>query len=55
MIGTCLDCDANIELDENVEIGDVVTCPECKARLEVLDLDPVVLDYAVEEEFGDEG
>ncbi len=49
-MGTCLDCDTNITLDENADIGDVLICPSCKARLEIIDLDPVILDYAVDED-----
>ena len=49
-MGTCLDCDTNINLDENADIGDVLICPGCKARLEIIDLNPVILDYAVDED-----
>ncbi len=48
MMGTCLDCEENFELGDEAEIGDIVECPACKTRLEVLDLHPVVLDYALE-------
>ena len=49
-VGTCLDCDLNIDLDEGADIGDVLVCPGCKARLEIIDLKPVILDYAVDED-----
>jgi len=49
-VGTCLDCDTNIDLDENAEIGDVIICPQCKCRMEIIDLSPVILDYAVDED-----
>jgi lysine biosynthesis protein LysW len=50
-VGTCLECDTNIDIDEDTEIGDIIICPQCKTRLEVIDLAPVViLDYAVDEE-----
>lgn len=48
-MGTCPDCEENFELDENADVGDVIDCPKCKARLEILDLSPVVLDYAIED------
>ena len=49
-MGTCPDCEENFELDDNAEIGSIIECPSCKARLEILDLQPVVLDYAIEGE-----
>ena len=48
-MGTCLECEEQIELDEKVEVGDVVECPHCRTRLEVLDLFPVAFDWAEEE------
>jgi len=50
MMGTCPDCEENFEIGDSVEIGDVIECRACKARLEILDLHPVVLDYAVDKE-----
>jgi len=47
-MGTCLECEENIEIDEGVEVGDIIECPECKTRLEVLDLHPVAFDFAPE-------
>ena len=49
-MGTCLDCDTNIEIGEDTEIGDTLACPKCNARLEVLDVNPVILDYADEDD-----
>ena len=45
-MGTCLECEEHIEIDENVEVGDIIECPGCKTHLEVLDLHPVSFDYA---------
>jgi len=47
-MGTCLECEEQIELDENVDVGHIIECPSCKTRLEVLDLSPVSFDYAPE-------
>jgi lysine biosynthesis protein LysW len=49
-VGTCLDCDTNIDLDEGAAVGDAVMCPKCKANLEIIGLSPVILDYAVDED-----
>jgi lysine biosynthesis protein LysW len=48
MMGTCPDCEENFEIGDGAEIGDFIDCPGCKARLEILDLQPVVLDFAVD-------
>ena len=49
-MGTCLECDENFDLPEGVDIGDIVICPKCKTRHEVLNTFPVSLDYAEEED-----
>jgi len=49
-MGTCLECETNFDLDDSVEVGHFVVCPSCKTRLEVLDLAPVVLDYAIDDD-----
>jgi alpha-aminoadipate carrier protein LysW len=50
MMGTCPDCDENFEIGDATEVGQVVECPSCKAQLEILDLHPVILDYAVDKD-----
>ena len=49
-MGTCPDCEENFELSDEAQIGDIVDCPACKARLEILDLQPVILDYALDDQ-----
>ena len=49
-MGTCLECDTNIDIDENAAVGDIVMCPQCRTRLEIIGLGPAILDYAVDEE-----
>lgn len=46
MIGICLECDEQIELSDDAEVGDHVDCPNCKSKYEILDLHPVMLDWA---------
>jgi lysine biosynthesis protein LysW len=56
---TCSECKAKFKLEEQVEEGDLVFCPECDVELEVYSLEPprVVLmddeDY-YEDEFEDD-
>ena len=49
-MGTCPDCEENFEVNEETEIGDVVECPNCRVRLEILNVFPVTFDYAPEVE-----
>ncbi len=48
-MGTCPDCEENFDLQDDAEAGDLVQCPRCNARLEVLNVFPVTFDYAPEE------
>lgn len=51
----CPACDAEIELDEfDVEKGEVISCPECGADLEVVGLSPLELDPATPDEEEDD-
>ena len=49
-MGTCPECEENFDLDDGAEIGQIVECPRCKVRLEILNVHPVAFDYAPEEE-----
>lgn len=46
----CPECEANVELGNNVEKGEIVQCPDCGVELEVVSTDPVELGVAPEEE-----
>jgi alpha-aminoadipate/glutamate carrier protein LysW len=46
----CPECDARVVVDEAVERGEVVSCPECNAELEVIGLDPLRFVLAPPEE-----
>ena len=52
MVGICLECDEHIDLDDEVDVDDIVVCPKCGTRFEILDLDPVTLDYIEKESKG---
>ncbi|UCD91597.1 MAG: lysine biosynthesis protein LysW [Methanobacteriota archaeon] len=45
----CIECGAQIELSEP-EQGEIVDCPECGTELEVIQDNPVVLQFAPQEE-----
>ena len=42
----CPDCGVNIDIEEEVELGDAISCPECGADLEVVSTNPVELRLA---------
>jgi alpha-aminoadipate/glutamate carrier protein LysW len=43
----CPDCAAAIEIDElDVDLGEIISCPECGADLQVLGVSPLELDVA---------
>lgn len=42
----CPDCGQKIRLWAPLKVGEEVICPHCEADLEVVNLDPVELDWA---------
>ena len=51
----CLECEAELELGNDVEEGEIVVCPDCGVEMEVVGLNPVTLELApeVEEDWGE--
>jgi alpha-aminoadipate carrier protein LysW len=47
---TCPECDADITLPNDTVRGEIVQCPDCGVELEVMDLNPLTLEVAPEEE-----
>ena len=47
---TCPECGAEIMLPDDTVRGEIMQCPDCGIELEVMDLDPLVLDVAPQEE-----
>ncbi|MBL7202011.1 MAG: lysine biosynthesis protein LysW [Anaerolineae bacterium] len=45
----CLECGDRITVTGQVKMGQVVTCPECGTKMEVVDLDPFEIDWAYDE------
>ena len=50
----CPDCDEDILLQGIIRIGRRVACPNCGADLEIVEADPVELDWYCEEEYKDD-
>lgn len=48
-LAVCPECEAEIHVDEDLDKGDSVRCEECDAKLEVVGLDPIELDLAVDD------
>jgi alpha-aminoadipate/glutamate carrier protein LysW len=52
---TCPECEAMVDVDEDeVEEGEVVSCPECGVELEVISTNPLELNLLDEEGEEDE-
>ncbi len=50
---TCIDCDAVIQVDDPSE-GDIIVCPECGVELEIIDINPLDLDYPLDDDWEDD-
>jgi lysine biosynthesis protein LysW len=53
-IGYCPDCDSEIDVGRKPRIGSRVTCPECGFVSEIIDIDPVELDWPYDYEDDEE-
>lgn len=51
----CVECGAELTLADDAEIGEIVDCTTCGTELEVIDVNPPVLDLApeLEEDWGE--
>ena len=51
----CIECDANLDLAADLEMGEILVCPDCGGELEVMSLNPITLALApkVEEDWGE--
>jgi len=50
---SCPECSEEVYVDAESEQGDVVSCDECGADLEVVGLDPIELDLYIEKDTDD--
>ena len=51
-VAYCPECDAKLNI-KSPKLGQIVSCRVCDTRLEVVDLKPLELDWAFEDEFDD--
>jgi alpha-aminoadipate carrier protein LysW len=51
----CLQCAAALDLAPDVEVGEIVICPDCGVEWEVMSIDPLTIELApeVEEDWGE--
>jgi alpha-aminoadipate carrier protein LysW len=51
----CIECGGDLNLADDLEIGEIVVCPDCGVELEVTSVDPVALELApeVDEDWGE--
>lgn len=51
----CLECAAEVNLEDDLMVGEIVECADCGAELEVTSLAPVAVQLApeVEEDWGE--
>ena len=47
---TCIECDGVITLTDGLVKSEILQCPDCGVELEVMDIDPVKLEAAPQEE-----
>jgi lysine biosynthesis protein LysW len=45
----CLECGDRITVTSRLKVGQAVTCPECGTKLEIVNLDPLEIDWAYDE------
>jgi alpha-aminoadipate carrier protein LysW len=51
----CTVCEGEIALEEGIEEGEIIVCPDCGTEFEIVRLDPVEIEEApeVEEDWGE--
>ena len=51
----CVECDGQVEVADDVIVGEILECPDCGAELEVTSTNPITLELApeVEEDWGE--
>ncbi|MEA1993606.1 MAG: lysine biosynthesis protein LysW [Euryarchaeota archaeon] len=51
----CIVCGLELEIEEDIELNEIILCPDCGTELEVVSLDPITVEEApkVEEDWGE--
>ena len=51
----CLECGANVQVTDDVMLGEVLECFDCGAELEITGLNPLTIELApeIEEDWGE--
>jgi Zn-finger nucleic acid-binding protein len=49
-VALCPECEAELNFDSPVRVGERLFCPECDIELEVISEKPLTLDYAFDDE-----
>jgi alpha-aminoadipate carrier protein LysW len=49
-ITTCPECETHISLEPDAEMGEIIVCPDCGVDLEIVGLNPAVVELAPMEE-----
>jgi alpha-aminoadipate carrier protein LysW len=49
-LAECPECAGEVSLPDDIMEGEIVSCPDCGVELEVVNVDPPLLDLAPEEE-----
>ncbi|MHA1229888.1 MAG: hypothetical protein ACTSRP_01060 [Candidatus Helarchaeota archaeon] len=52
--GTCPSCYYEIEVDDNVILGEILECPDCSAELEIVKIDKKQVEFQIAEEIEDD-
>ncbi|MFN2236380.1 MAG: hypothetical protein ACK2U1_19290 [Anaerolineales bacterium] len=46
----CLACDEEVYVGKNPKIGNFVTCHHCDATFQIIDIEPVLIDWPYDED-----
>lgn len=50
----CLDCEEEIKISRNSKIGEIISCLFCEAQMRLLSLNPVRVDWAMDDDVLDD-
>lgn len=45
----CKDCNDPIQIEKEVQVGEIIECPNCGAEMEVVNLEPIEVSLIEEE------